>query len=253
MDISVSNLPSGGFGYSFPTVRIKPMDFLSVVNYLENEPKDDPLAKYMFDLRLLLKDDERIKDCYIMDVDFLIFYKKLCTISESLKYELSITCPECGKPVEKTIDFEKDIIFKQIDEKIMNGAEIVLGGNKYETIIPTLSEFMKVFDNYLRYKKVKDIKMIKTIALIKDFDKRPSEVENAVLHATHSDITLLMALRDLYYDRLEPITVFCPECGKGKKPEERRGILVGVDDLISDFFRDLYRNSPIDGSKILFK
>jgi hypothetical protein len=112
---------------------------------------------------------------------------------------------------------------------------------------------MKVFNIYLRYRKIEDLKMIKTIALIKDFDSRSNQVEQDVLGATYSDVTLLMALRDLYYDRLEPIELYCPECNKGLKPEERRSVAVSVDSLIVDFFRDLYINSPIDGSKILFK
>jgi hypothetical protein len=112
---------------------------------------------------------------------------------------------------------------------------------------------MKVFNVYLRYKKITDLKMIKTIALIKDFDFKGNQVERDVLGAKHSDITLLMALRELYYDRVEPIEVYCPECNKDKKPEERRSVAVSIDSLIVDFFRDLYVNSPIDGSKILFK
>ena len=34
---------------------------------------------------------------------------------------------------------------------------------------------------------------------------------------------------------------------------ERRGIVVSVDSLITDFFREIYLHNPIDGSKILFK
>lgn len=253
MEISVSQLPSGGYGYTFPSVSIKPLDFLGVVKYEEDYPKDDPLGSYLYDVKALIADDENIKDCYIMDVDFLIFYKKLCTVSQDLSYEITINCPVCGHEIRKTISFEKDIIFKQIDEKIMNGAKIELGGHQYDTIVPTVTDFMKVFNVYLRYRKINDLKMIKTIALIKDFDFKSNQVEKDVLGAKYDDITLLMALRDLYYDRLEPIEVYCPECNKGVKPEERRSVAVSVDSLIVDFFRDLNINSPIDGSKILFK
>ena len=38
-----------------------------------------------------------------------------------------------------------------------------------------------------------------------------------------------------------------------KKPEERRGVVVSVDSLITDFFREIYLHNPIDGSKIIFK
>lgn len=95
--------------------------------------------------------------------------------------------------------------------------------------------------------------MIKTIALIKDFDILGNQVEKDVLGATHSDITLLLAMRELYYDHLQPVQVFCPVCNKGKKGEERRSVAVSVESLIVDFFRELSINSPINGSKVLFK
>ena len=93
--------------------------------------------------------------------------------------------------------------------------------------------------------------MIKTIALIKNFDYQANQIEDDVLGATHSDITLLMALRDLYYDRLEPITLECPNCRDDRG--ERRSVTVSVDSLIVDFFHELFVNSPIDATKILFK
>ena len=122
MEINVAQLPSGGYGYGFPTVRIKPMTFLGVCQYLDNFPKDDPLGAYLYDLRSLQEDDPNIKECYIMDVDFLIFYKKLCTVSDDLSYKLQIKCPHCVKMITKKLSFESDIHFKQIDEKIMKGA-----------------------------------------------------------------------------------------------------------------------------------
>lgn len=253
MNILTSQLPSGGYGYKFPSVKVSPMTFLEITRYLENLPSNDPLEKYLYDINLLIQEDETILDCYLMDVDFLIFYKKLCTVSGELSYEIEVTCPECGKKMKKTISFEKDIHFKQIDQKIMNGAFIELGGHRYETIVPTVREFMKVFQTYLRYRTVTDLKMIKTIALIKDFDYQGTQIEKDVLGATHSDVTLLLALRDLYYDRLEPVQLFCSECNKGKKPKERRSVAVSVESLTVDFFRDICNNSPIDGSKILFK
>lgn len=252
MDIITTQLPSGGVGYNFPSVSVSPMTFVEICNYLDNVPSD-PLDKYLYDIRMLIKEDERIRECYVMDVDFLIFYKKLCTVSSDLSYQLSITCPDCGTVIKRTIDFNKDIHFKQIDPKIMNGARVDLGGHKYDTIIPTINDFMRVFSNYLRYRTVTDLKMIKTIALIKDFDILGNQVESDILNATHSDITLLLALRELYYDHLEPVEVFCPKCNKGVKKNERRSVAVSVDSLIVDFFRDLSINSPIDGSKILFK
>lgn len=253
MNILTSQLPSGGYGYKFPSVSVSPMNFFQICKYLENLPSKDPLEKYLYDIKLLVEEDENILDCYVMDLDFLIFYKKLCTVSEDLSYNISVSCPICGTEVSKTISFDKDIHFKQIDQKIMEGAKIELNGHRYETIVPTVRDFLKVFEIYLRFRKITDLKMIKTIALIKNFDYEGNQIENDVLGATHSDITLLLALRELYYDRLEPIELYCPKCNEDKKPEERRSMTVSVDSLIVDFFRDICNNSPIDGSKILFK
>lgn len=251
MEIPVAQLPSGGFGYSFPAVRLKPMTFLEITEYLENIPDEkDKLGKYLYDIELLIKDDPNIKNCYIMDVDFLIFYKKLCTISEDLTYKIEVPCPHCKKMISKTISFNSDIHFKQIDEKVMGGCTIKLGQHQYDTIVPTVNDFMKVFKVYLRYRKIQDLKMIKTIALIKNFDTDGNQVEQDVLGATHSDITLLMALRELYYDRVEPIQLECRDCNK---EGERGSVAVSVESLIVDFFRELYLNSPIDESKVLFK
>lgn len=251
MEISVSLLPSGGYGYAFPTVNVTPMNFLGVCQYVENYPKGDPLGSYLYDLKTLQEDDQNIKECYIMDVDFLIFYKKLCTVSGDLSYKVQVKCPYCGKQITKKILFSEDIHFRKIDEKIMKGAKIKLGGHDYETIVPTVNDFMKIFNLYLKYRKVTDIKMIKTMALIRNFDYQANQIEDDVMGATHSDITLLMALRDLYYDRLEPVIVECPNCRDDRG--ERRDVAVSVDSLIVDFFHDLYVNSPIDASQIVFK
>jgi hypothetical protein len=226
------------------------MTFLELTKYYENVP-EDPLEKYLFDIEQLVKEDERVLDCYVMDVDFLIFYKKLNTVSSDLNYTVTITCSHCGNTVKKKINLEKDIHFKGIDPKVMNGAFITLNGHKYETQVPTVRDFLKVFEVYLRVKKINDLKMIKTISLIKDFEYQGNQIEDDVLGATHEDITLLMAFRDLYFDRVEPIEVICGKC-KDENGERRR-LTVSVDSLIVDFFRELYVNCPIDASKVIFK
>lgn len=253
MTIPVSYLPSGGYGYPFPSVNVFPMNFLQITEYLESEPKDDPLEKYLFEITDLLKGDPQIENCYIMDVDFLIFYKKLITIGDGQQFTLTLKCPKCGNKIEKTITMDKDIHFKQIDKGIMEGAMISLNDHKYETIVPTVKDFFKIFERYLKYRTVTNLDMIKTIALIKESDLYGNQVQNDVLGAKYEDITLLMALKELYYNQVENIMFHCPKCEKDLKPEERRGIAVSVDSLTVDFFRELFVNCPIDESKIVFK
>jgi hypothetical protein len=249
MEILTSMLPSGGYGYDFPTLSVNPMTFMEICGYTENVPSE-PLARYMYDIKVLLKDDPKILDCYVMDLDFLIFYKKLITVSGDLTYNLSVTCPRCGTTLTKKIDLNKDIHFSQIDQQIMDGAVIHLNDHKYDVAVPKVRDFIKVFEIYLRYKKLDDIKMIKTIAMIGDFDTRANQIEADVLGATHEDITLLLALRELYYDRIDPVTLTCPTC---KQDGKEASVAVSVESLTVDFFRDICTNCPLDGTKILFK
>ena len=253
MNIPVSQLPSGGYGYEFSDIQVSPMTFLQITKYLENLPENDPLERYLYEIKSLIDEDKRILDCYLMDVDFLIFYKKLITVSDDASFTITVTCPDCHEQIKKTISLERDIHFRQIDRSVMEGAIIELGGHKYETIVPTVKQFFRVFEKYLKYRKIEDLEIIKTIALIKEFEVRGNQVEEDVLGAKHSDITLLLALKELYNDRLEPINVYCPKCNEEKGPEERRSITVSVGNLIVDFFREICNNCPIDGSKILFK
>lgn len=253
MTVLTSQLPSGGYGYSFPSVEIKPFTFLELNGYLENVPSD-PLEKYVFDIKVLCKDDPKVYDLYVMDLDFLIFFKKLCTVSADLSYNLTIKCPDCGNMIKKKVTLDQDIHFTQIDDSVMDGAVISINNHKYNVQVPNVRDFLQVMTTYLRYRKITDLKMIKTISLITEFRLEGNQVEADILGATHNDITLLLALRELYFERVEPIKVFCNECGnKTNKYEERRGISVSVDSLIGDFFREIINNSPIDGSKVLFK
>jgi len=251
MEILTTNLPSGGFGYDFPSINISPLNFLQIIKYRENCPQD-PLEKYLYNIRMLMDEEPKIGNCYLMDLDFIIFLKQLITVSEDMtSYNITVNCPYCGKPLRKKISLEKDIQFKQIDSKIMRGSQIRLGDTQYETIVPTVNQFMKVLQLYTRYRSITDLDIIKILSLFSNFEVAANKIEAAVQNATHSDITLLKALQDLYFDRLEGIEIVCPGCSKNEG--ERRSLTVSVSSLIVDFFRDIYINSPINESKIVFK
>ena len=51
MNILVSQLPSGGVGYNFPTISVSPMTFYEITKYLDNlPPEGDHLSKYLYDI-----------------------------------------------------------------------------------------------------------------------------------------------------------------------------------------------------------
>ena len=51
MNILTSQLPSGGYGYNFSSVSVSPMSFIQITHYLENVPENDPLEKYLYDIK----------------------------------------------------------------------------------------------------------------------------------------------------------------------------------------------------------
>lgn len=252
MNILTSQLPSGGYGYTFSSITVSPMTFLQITKYLEGCPENDNLEKYLYDLKQLVDEDRNTLELYVMDADFLIFYKKLITVSSDTTFNVNLTCPVCGSTIHTKISMNQDIHFKAVEKKTMDGAEIEFeNGHHYTTAVPKVRDFLRVFERYLKFRKIEDLKLIKTISLIQgDY---PNQIEEDVLDAKHSDITLLLALYELYFDRVETIPVYCPKCNEGLKPEERREIAVSVDSLIADFFREICINCPIDGNKILFK
>lgn len=251
MEILSQHLPSGGYGYTFPSINIKPMTYLDVVGYLESVPSDN-LAKYLFSIRWLAADDPNIYNCYIMDLDYLIFMKKLITVSRDLTMNVSVECPHCHKKVEIKLNMD-EVTFKAADNAVMEGAIVNINGMDYNIKPPTVKEFEAVFSNYLRCRKIEDLDTIKLISLVQDFNMNPNKIENTIVNATHEDITMLMALKDLYFDRVEPIKVQCPECNKGKSSKERRYLTVRLNELIVDFFREIINNNRITGDKIKFK
>ena len=48
MNILVSQLPSGGYGYNFSSVSVSPMSFIQIIKYLEEIPEPDPLERYLY-------------------------------------------------------------------------------------------------------------------------------------------------------------------------------------------------------------
>lgn len=55
MNILTAQLPSGGYGYKFPSVKVSPMTFLEITRYLENLPSDDPLENTYMILTYLFR------------------------------------------------------------------------------------------------------------------------------------------------------------------------------------------------------
>lgn len=245
-----SNLPSKGLNYNFMGVQIKPMFYGQILEYMENVPKGD-LEKFYFDYCLMKEDDPNIGNLYVPDFEFCRYYKKVLTISKDESYTTSFKCPECGTKFYSKVSL-REIKFSNIDPDIIDGKCIELGNNIYDIKLPTVNEFLKVLQVYRRYKKLSDIRLVQLISIFPEAIKYPNRYENLVVNAQYSEIAALTMLHSIYFDSIEPITVYCPKCNEGiDNPKEMRGMEVGVDSLASNFFRDILINNQFDKSKIL--
>ena len=131
--------------------------------------------------------------------------------------------------------------------------EVEFSGESRIVRMPTVAEFMTIFGNYRRFKKVTDMKVIKLISLFKDATMYQQLIENAVVRSTHEDITMLATLDQLFFNTIKPIKAYCENCKKLELPNSEKGVEIGIDKLISNYFREIIENNPLTGSKIVLR
>lgn len=250
MIVMTSNLPSGHH-YRFESITINPMYFAQVLEYEENCPSD-PVEKYYFDYCVLKMDDPNVDELLLPDLEYAVFLKKAVSIGRDASFTASIVCPVCGAKYTHRIDVPHDVKYSPIESSIANGFQILMGGAPHAVRVPSMKEFLGVFNNYRRVKKLTDMKLIKLIALFKDSALYPSRYEDIVVHAQYDDIATLTMLSELFYEIVEPVETFCPICNKGVSgTEKKRGTVIGLDGLITNFFRTILENNRASQYKIL--
>lgn len=243
-------LPSGHH-YRFASVTVNPMYFAQVLEYEENCPTD-PVEKYYFDYCVLKMDDPNVDDLLLPDMEYLVFLKKALSIGKDASFTATIVCPVCGSKYTHRITVPGDVKYKPIDPSLTGNFQVMIGGQAHVVKIPTVKEFLHVFSNYRKVKKLSDMKIIKLIALFKDSIRYPSRYEDIVVHSTHEDITTLIMLSELCYEQVDPIETFCPICNKGvAESEKKRGTVIGLDGLITNFFRLILENNRASEYQIL--
>ena len=250
MIVMTDMLPSG-HQYRFDSITINPMYFAQVLEYEENCPTN-PVEKYYFDYCVVKMDDPNVEELLLPDLEYAVFLKKAVSIGRDASFTASIVCPVCGAKYTHKITVPADIKYTPIDKIFTHGFQIMLGGSPHAIKIPTMKEFLAIFNNYRRVKKLTDMKLIKLIALFKDSGLYPSRYEDLVVHATYGDISTLTMLSDLCYEQVAPIETFCPICNKGlAETDKKRGTVIGLDGLITNFFRTILENNRASEYQVL--
>jgi hypothetical protein len=251
MLLTAKHLPSQGkFIFNQPGLNVLPLTFKQIVNYMSNPEANDVLA-YRKDLKLLEENGINLEFVSLLDADYLIYFMKSLTISDSLKYVTTVKCPHCGNSIQTEIDTANFNFLDYEDTKVPS--RIVLGEKEYEIEIPTVAEFIKCLDNYVQNTVSVDIDHIKLLSVFKDYNKAPRVIENEVLNCRGESAGALLWLEGMLFDRVTPIKVSCPNCQEGSGGGEQVSINVNIDHINKTFFRDFMWNNPITEDKIHFK
>lgn len=252
MQLMTEYLPSG-YEYPFASIKIMPMKFAEILEYVENVPKNE-VDKFYFDYCVLKADDPNVDNLLLPDLEYVIFMKKAITLSKESSFIVTIDCPECHNKFRQRITIPNDVKYSRIDKQFINGIQVEVNGEIHSVKVPTVTEFMRVFSNYHRLKNITDMKIIKLIALFQSATVLPNKYENLVTQATYDDITLMTMLSQLFYEIVEPVKVYCPSCNREiTNPNEKRGMVVEINSLITDFFRDVIINNGLTESKIILR
>lgn len=270
-------MPSG-YHYPFDSIDIKPMYFAQILEYIENVPKD-PVEKYYFDYCIMKEKDPLIDQLLVIDYEYSLYMMKAVTVSENLEFNTSVKCPRCGETIRYKVSLAS-ITYNKLDSEALAGFQVLFGG-QYQTVrMPTISQFMTIFSKYRAYKKISDLRIIRLISLFEQSLMYLQRIESQVINATYDDIGVLMMLDSIYFNFIKPYKIICNTCVKNYMPSESEiekakekfgvpqdqelpnelldtikmegGVIeVRLEDLVSNFFRDLYDNNRVTSEKIL--
>lgn len=275
MELLVQHLPSGNPNYSFQSIRIKPMTFAQILEYMENVPSNE-VEKFYFDYKVVLEDDPNIDNLLLCDLEYVVFFKKCLTISKDLDFKITATCPECGNLVSIGVKLS-EIKFNHLDPVLLNGLSVDFEGSYHAVRMPTVQQFMQIFSKYRLYKKVTDMRIIKLIALFEQTEIYLQKYETMVINATYQGVALLTMLDNLYYKVVEPLRGNCRECQskfenlkllkleqlelsdneedkalyKAISETKYGGMAIGIDSLIANFFRDVVENNRLADAQVV--
>ena len=248
MLLTPKHLPSQGkFIYNQPGLNVLPLTFRQIVNYMSHPEANDVLA-YRKDLKLLEENGINLEFVSLLDADYLVYFMKSLTISDSLKYITTVTCPHCGEKIQTEI-YTADFQFLDYEDSKVP-SKITLGGKEYEIEVPTIADFIKCLDNYSRNNASLDLDHIKLLSVFKEYNQNPRIIEGEVLNVRGSDAGILLWLEGLLFDRVSPIKVQCPNCSGGGG---QVSVSVNIDHINRTFFRDFMWNNPITEDQVHFK
>lgn len=218
-------LPSNGLPYkdldetlASGELTIRPMS-LSDEEILGNKAFINNGTVFSKLLESCIVDDVNIKKLIPYDVFFLLYYLRKITYGEDYKFE--VTCAECKKKYEKTIDIS-DVEWEEIDDENVEGIKTIkLPVSKFTITMecPTLGneeeviKISKKFDDYgdtiLNY-------VVRTLEVLDDSNEpvNPNDYADffeALPGKDRAEIT--KAFEKIEELTIPTVSLTCPKCG----------------------------------------
>lgn len=242
MIIKPQDLPTLGQDCSTESVNIRPLSFIELFNYVNNEELD-PISKLIRDIDLLTAMDSKINDLSMLDLPFIDYMMKALTISSELKFNYEYRCSCCNEMRSATIS-SQDLEFKNILIEYLKVKCIEVGGIKFNYHPTSIADFRNLLTKLSKYHYKDDIKLIKLACLFRSEEgdlNTDLDIFNALVH---EDLKLVVMLMKIYFDLIEPIKLSCSN-GPGSD--------VALGDVTSDLFRLLLQSNSINPDQIYFK
>lgn len=244
----INQLPSEYTYEGFSGINVTPLNFLKLLEYMNQEVKND-IDQFFLDYSMCEKDDRNVNNLLLCDLFYIIFRKKCLTINEDINFNASVRCPIHHDEIKFKIT-KDDIKFIKLDKELLSGIEVNIAGEYHEVRMPFVHEFLGIASRAQRYSSNYDYKLIKLMSLFPDALRLPGKYQNLITQATYSDVTALITLEELYFQNIENVNVACPKCiAEG----DSRGMMTRIDSLVIDMFQEVINQNGLDRDQIVLK
>lgn len=230
MIIGVNTLPSKGFNCPIKSINMEPITYSELIEYTSASPKTE-IDKLIWDIEKLLQPIPEWESLSAYDVRPLLFTKKLI----SVKTEGMIKISYNGGVTTVNVN---DIAFKNLDEELTSIAGVTLNSKFYRFSIPTANRLYETLKD-MQMNSIYNAKSAYLVSALKE-DHSTQTIINMLDQLKGADIAMVNYLSTLLYDMCQPVKI------------EGGAVINNLDDVITDIFRFITINSPVDKTKITF-
>lgn len=223
---TTEQLPSQGkMGYAEFNIKLiknKEMTQLSIsIGNVKNE-----MEKYYKNIKLLLSGIEGWQSIPLFDIYPVLFYSKAQNFLKDNMIELVVSCPFCGNKFSYNLDLNDGLEWLSVSDEISKLKGIILGGEQFNIIKPTISQFLQVYETLLPFSTTFTLKEIYFLTYF-NFNINANKIVKAMHDAVREDIILIQDLSDKLVSK--PISkekAKCTSCGKEVVIGELTSILI---------------------------